>query len=211
MGEQGLANLAVLDDVAKRMRGNLCVAVLEEEERGPVRHPDIEDGLGQRLECGPEADAGERLDRAPGDRRGAAVKGAFALMLRARTVEDGDLDAGTRQGRGEGEADHAAAHDQHLGTQDALGSCSRRFVRACHGVSFAECRAYVQRATRDLCCGQVLPPQAFGRTSQATRRESAERAAERERGASTITPQARDDPTRPIVGRGQTPEGQSVR
>jgi len=80
----------------------------------PVGDSDVDDRRGRRRHAVPQAEYGQRLLRAAGYGRGAAVAGLVALLRRIEAVDHHDIDAGFGQGDGEGKADHAAAGDQHF-------------------------------------------------------------------------------------------------
>jgi hypothetical protein len=109
----------VLDDVAERGVVHLPVVVMEEQGRGPgadpaVGDPDVQDRLGPLGHGLPQAQAGQGLLGAPGDRRGPAVEGLLQGHLRVLAIDQHHGQSGARQGHRQGRTHHAGAHHQHV-------------------------------------------------------------------------------------------------
>ena len=130
--QQRPADGAVLDDrPERRIEAALPMIVVQEQGGRRMVHPavrnaDIEDGLGRGRHAPPQPERGERLLRAKGDRRSAAVIADVEALGGALRIDQHAGYAHLGQGHGGRHADHPAAGNEHFGPERRLPHDRRR-------------------------------------------------------------------------------------
>ncbi len=112
--QQGAADHAVLDDVAKRVGADRPMVVVHGQRRVRFADPNVEDRLSFGHQMPPEADRLEQAPRALRDRRDATVERRRGGRDHRSLFDQHDPQPGAGSRTGQCQAGHTAADDQQI-------------------------------------------------------------------------------------------------